>query len=41
MNYEAAKAIVSEWLQREPFPDLIPRRSPSSEIAPNVSSIVR
>ena len=37
MNYEAAKAIVSEWLQREPFQGLIPRRSPSSEITPKGS----
>jgi len=37
MNYEAAKAIVSEWLQREPVPGLIVRRSPSSEIAPKGS----
>ena len=37
MNYATAKAIVSEWLEREPVPDLIPRRSPSSEIAPKGS----
>ncbi len=32
MNYEDAKAIVSEWLQREPVPGLIVRRNPSSDI---------
>ena len=37
MNYEAAKTIVSDWLRREPVPDLIVRRYPSSEIAPKGS----
>lgn len=37
MDYEAAKTIVAEWLHREPIPDLIPRRYPSSEITPKGS----
>lgn len=37
MNYEAAKAIVSEWFQRKPVSELILRRNPSSEIPPKGS----